>query len=277
MVSMMPVDYRVSIKLDDYTVKFTLIAPLAPFLANLAMDFFAISSPTAIQASGQDYGTPSVGAVGTGPFVFKEWVEGDHITVTANENWWGGRAKVDEVIWRVIPDASARYLALKAGDIHAMEQATSEDLASAQADSSMQVMFKPPLNTVYLAFNYKIVELQDPKVREAIAHAINKPALAEAFWGASGQVAKTLVPASMWGFNDAIEDFAYDPELSKQLLADAGFPDGSERNDHCRGYPGCRRQRGLQSWRQDALALQLYPRGPLLYLRSQAGCRSDGC
>ncbi len=213
-------------KLDDYTVKFTLSTPLAPFLANLAMDFFAISSPTAIQASGQDYGTPSVGAVGTGPFVFKEWVEGDHITVTANENWWGGRAKVDEVIWRVIPDASARYLALKAGDIHAMEQATSEDLASAQADSSMQVMFKPPLNTVYLAFNYKIVELQDPKVREAIAHAINKPALAEAFWGASGQVAKTLVPASMWGFNDAIEDFAYDPELSKQLLADAGFPDG---------------------------------------------------
>jgi peptide/nickel transport system substrate-binding protein len=213
-------------KLDDYTVKFTLSTPLAPFLANLAMDFFAISSPTAIQASGQDYGTPSVGAVGTGPFVFKEWVEGDHITVTANENWWGGRAKVDEVIWRVIPDASARYLALKAGDIHAMEQATSEDLASAQADSTMQVMFKPPLNTVYLAFNYKIVELQDPKVREAIAHAINKPALAEAFWGASGQVAKTLVPASMWGFNDAIEDFAYDPELSKQLLADAGFPDG---------------------------------------------------
>jgi ABC-type transport system substrate-binding protein len=79
------------------------------------------------------------------------------------------------------------------------------------------------LNTVYLAFNFKIKELQDPKVREAIAHAVNKEALAEAFWGASGQVAKTLIPATMWGYNDAIEDYAYDPELSKQLQ-EAGYP-----------------------------------------------------
>ena len=91
-------------KLDDYTVKFSLSAPLAPFLANLAMDSFAISSPAAIEKYGATYGTPTVGAVGTGPFVFKEWVEGDHITVTANENWWGGRAKVDQIIWRVIAD-----------------------------------------------------------------------------------------------------------------------------------------------------------------------------
>jgi peptide/nickel transport system substrate-binding protein len=190
------------------------------------MDFFAISSPAAIEANGANYGTPSVGAVGTGPFKFVEWVEGDHITVDANADYWGGKPTIDQVIWRVIPDASARYLALKAGDIHGMEQATPEDFAAAQGDPELQVLFKPPLNTVYLAFNYKIKELQDPKVREAIAHAINKPALAEAFWGASGQVAKTLVPSSMWGFNDAIEDFAYDPELSKQLLAEAGYPDG---------------------------------------------------
>ncbi len=213
-------------KVDDYTVKFTLSSPMAPFLANLAMDFFAISSPAAIEKYGQDYGTPKAGAVGTGPFIFKEWVEGDHITVVANEDYWGGKPSIDQIIWRVIPDASARYLALKAGDIHGMEQATPEDLESAQTDPNLQVLFKPPLNTVYLAFNFKIKELQDKKVREAIAHAINKEALAEAFWGASGQVAKTLVPPSMWGYNDAIEDWKYDPELAKQLLAEAGFPNG---------------------------------------------------
>ena len=213
-------------KVDDYTVKFTLSSPMAPFLANLAMDMFAISSPAAIEANGADYGTPKVGAVGTGPFKFVEWVEGDHITVVANEDWWGGKPSIDQIIWRVIPDASARFLALKAGDIHGMEQATPEDLESAQADPNMQVLFKPPLNTVYVAFNFKVKELQDIKVREAIAHAINKEALAEAFWGASGQVAKTLVPPSMWGYNDAIEDWKYDPELAKQLLAEAGYPDG---------------------------------------------------
>jgi peptide/nickel transport system substrate-binding protein len=213
-------------KIDDYTVKFVLSAPLAPFLANLAMDFFSIASPAAIEANGENYGTPAVGAVGTGPFVFKEWVEGDHITVTANEDYWGGRPTLDEIIWRVIPDDSARFLALKAGDIHALEQATIEDLTTAAADPELQILTKPPLNTSYIAFNYKIKEFQDPKVREAVAHAVNKEPLVDAFFGTYAETAKTLVPSSMWGYNDAIEDWTYDPELSKSLLAEAGFPDG---------------------------------------------------
>jgi peptide/nickel transport system substrate-binding protein len=213
-------------KTDDYTVVFNLSTPLAPFLANLSMDFFSISSPAAIEANGENYGTPSVGAVGTGPFKFVEWVEGDHITVEANEDYWGGRPKLDQIIWRVIPDDSARFLALQAGDIHGLEQATSEDLATAGSDPNLQVVTRPPLNTAYLAFNYKIQEFQDPKVREAVAHAINKEGLVANFYGEYGQVAKTLIPSSMWGYNDAVEDFAYDPDLSRQLLTEAGFPDG---------------------------------------------------
>lgn len=213
-------------KIDDFTIKFVLSSPLAPFLANLAMDMFAISSPTAIQTYGEDYGTPAVGCVGTGPFKFVEWVEGDHITVDAYDEYWGGRPKIDRIIWRVIPDDSARYLALKAGDIHALEQAVVEDLADAEADPNLYVLTRPALNTAYLAFNYRIVEFQDRKVREAVAHAINKAALVENFYGAYGQVAKTFLPPMVWGYNDAIEDYAYDPDLSKQLLAEAGFPDG---------------------------------------------------
>jgi peptide/nickel transport system substrate-binding protein len=91
-------------KVDENTVKFVLSAPQAPFLANLAMDMFAISSPAAIEKWGKDYGTPKAGAVGTGPFKFVEWVEGDHITVEANDDYWGGRPKVDQILWRVIPD-----------------------------------------------------------------------------------------------------------------------------------------------------------------------------
>jgi peptide/nickel transport system substrate-binding protein len=213
-------------KVDDYTIKFVLSAPMAPFLANLSMDFFAISSPAAIEKYGEDYGTPAAGAVGTGPFVFKEWVEGDHITVTANENYWRGRPTLDQIIWRVIPDDSARFLALKAGEIHGMEQATVEDLKAAAADPTFQILTRPPLNTAYLAFNYKIKEFQDIKVRQAVAHAINKQGLVENFYGDYGQVAKTLIPPSMWGYNDAIQDWEYDPEKSKTLLAEAGFPDG---------------------------------------------------
>ncbi len=213
-------------KVDDYTVKFVLNAPLAPFLANLAMDIFAISSPAAIEAYGEDYGLPSVGCVGTGPFIFKEWIEGDHISVVANEDYWGGRPTIDEIVWRVIPDDSARFLALKAGSIHGLEQAVAEDIAAAEADPDLYVMARPALNTAYLAFPYQTVEFQDIRVRQAVAHAINRQGLVENFYGDYGEVATSFLPPLVWGHNDAIEGWAYDPELSKQLLADAGFPDG---------------------------------------------------
>ncbi|MFN2158699.1 MAG: ABC transporter substrate-binding protein [Anaerolineales bacterium] len=213
-------------KVDDYTVKFTLSVPMAPFLANLAMDMFAISSPAAVEAAGEDYGTPSAGCVGTGSYKFVEWIEGDHITVEANDDYWGGRPKVDQIIWRVIPDDSARFLALQAGDIDGLETATVEDLATAESDPNLVIMTRPALNTGYLAFNYKIQEFQDPLVREAVAHAINKQGLVENFLGSYGEVATNFLPPLVMGHNDAIEDWVYDPELSKQLLADAGFPDG---------------------------------------------------
>jgi peptide/nickel transport system substrate-binding protein len=211
---------------DNLTVKFTLSAPMAPFMANLAMDMFAIASPAAIEAAGEDYGTPSVGCVGTGPYKFVEWVEGDSITVEANADYWGGPPPTSKIIWRVIPDDSARFLALKAGDIHGLEQATVEDLATAETDPELQIITRPALNTGYLAFNYKIVEFQDVRVRQAVAHAINRAGLVENFYGAYGEVAKNLLPPLVWGHNDAIEDWAYDPDLSRQLLTEAGFPDG---------------------------------------------------
>lgn len=213
-------------KLDDYTIKFVLSVPMGPFLANLAMDIFAISSPAAVQAAGEAYGTPTGGCVGTGPFIFKEWVEGDHITVTANGDYWGGSPKVAEIVFRVIPDDAARFLALKAGDIHALETASSEDVVAAESDPALYVMARPALNTGYLAFNYKIVEMQDKRFREAVAHAINRQGLVENFLGKYGEVATNFLPPLVMGHNPEIEDWAYDPELSKKLLADAGFPDG---------------------------------------------------
>jgi len=213
-------------KIDDYTIEFVLSDPLAPFLANLAMDMFAISSPAAIQAAGESYGTPTGGCVGTGPFKFVEWVEGDHIIVEKNADYWGGAPKIDQILFRVIPDDSARFLALKAGDIQGMEQAVVEDLTAAANDENLYIMTRPALNTSYLAFNFKIKEFQDVRVREAVAHAIDKEGLIKNFFGDYGTVATNLLPPLVWGHNDAVEDWAYDPELSRQLLADAGFPDG---------------------------------------------------
>ena len=213
-------------KIDDLTVEFDLSSPMAPFLANLAMDMFAISSPAAIQAAGEAYGTPTGGCVGTGPYKFVSWQEGTEIVLVANENYWGEPAKIKNVIIRVIPDDSARFLALQAGDIDALEQAVVEDLTTAEADPTLQILTRPALNTSYLAFNFKILEFQDVRVREAVAHAIDKEGLISNFFGKYGTVATNFLPPLMLGHNPDIQDWTYDPELSKSLLAEAGFPDG---------------------------------------------------
>ena len=213
-------------KVDDLTVQFTLSAPLAPFLANLAMDMFAINSPAAVEAAGEAYGTPSVGAVGTGPFKFVSWQEGTEIIIEANEDYWGGAPKVDQVVFKVIPDDSARFLALQAGDIHGLEQAVVEDLATAEASDDLYIITRPALNTGYLAFNYKIVEFQDPLVRQAVAHAIDKEGLIANFYGKYGEAATNFLPPLIWGHNDDIVDYEYDADLARELLAEAGFPDG---------------------------------------------------
>jgi peptide/nickel transport system substrate-binding protein len=199
---------------------------LAPFLANLAMDMFAISSPAAIEQYGEDYGLPAVGCVGTGPFKYVEWAEGDHITVEAYDDYWGGRPSIDQIVWRVIPDDSARVLALRAGDIHALETATAEDIAAADADPELYILARPALNTGYLAFNYAIEEMRDINFRKAVVHAINRQGLVEAFLGEYGEIATNFLPPLIMGHNDDIEEWPYDTEMAKQYLADAGFPDG---------------------------------------------------
>ena len=213
-------------KIDDLNVEFVLSSPMAPFLANLAMDMFAISSPAAIKAAGEAYGTPNGGCVGTGPYKFVSWQEGTEIVLVRNDDYWGEPAKVKNVIVRVIPDDSARFLALQAGDIDALEQAVVEDLTTAEADPKLQILTRPALNTSYIAFNFKILEFQDVRVREAIAHAIDKQGLISNFFGKFGSVATNFLPPLLLGHNADIKDWTFDPELSKTLLAEAGFPNG---------------------------------------------------
>ncbi|MFN2203172.1 MAG: ABC transporter substrate-binding protein [Caldilineaceae bacterium] len=214
-------------KVDDYTVKFTLSEPLAPILANMAMPMFSIASPAAIEEYGADYGTPQVGYVCTGPFQFEEWVTDDHITLTRFEDYWGENpGNVQTIIIRTIPDNSARFLALQTGEIQALEQANIEDLGTAESADDLYVLTRPALNTAYLAFNYHVQEFNDPLVREAIASAIDKESIVEAFYGGYGEVAHNFLPPLVWGHNPEVEGVPYDPDRAVAALAEAGFPDG---------------------------------------------------
>jgi peptide/nickel transport system substrate-binding protein len=210
---------------DPTTVKFTLREPQGPFLNNLAMFVFVFWSPTALEQAGVN---SCKNPVGTGPYKFVEWKPNEQVVLDAFPDYWdkANAPKMPRVIIRNIPNNSQRLLALSAGEIHAMEGLEPDDVTAVQADPKFKLLLRPANTTGYVAFNYKVTEFQDPKVRQAFAQAINKQAIVDAFYGGTGMVAKEFQPPALWGYNDKIQDWAYDPEAAKTLLADAGFPDG---------------------------------------------------
>ncbi len=211
----------------EYEVTITLQQPYGSMLNTIAMPMFAIASPTAVEAAGAAYGTPEVGYSCTGPYKFVEWVSDDHITLVRNEDYWGEiPGNVDTVIYRIIPDAAARFAALQAGEIDAFEGPNVEDLDAIEAADNMYIDMRGPLNVMYLAFSYRIKEFRDPLVRRAIATAINRQEIVDAFFPPGAVVATTMIPPSLWGFNPDVPAFDYDPEAAKAMLAEAGYPDG---------------------------------------------------
>jgi ABC-type transport system substrate-binding protein len=208
---------------DDYTVKFYLQRVEAPFLANLAMDFAAIVSPTAVEEYGAEFKN---NPVGTGPFQFVSWTKDDNIVLDANKDYWGEGPYIDRLILRVIPDATARFLALQNGEVDVIDFPAADDLELMEEDSNIELIQQPGLNVGYLAMNTDKEPFDNKLVRQAMNYAVDRQSIIDAVYGSAGQVAKNPLPPTMWGYNDEIEPYPYDPERARELLAEAGYPDG---------------------------------------------------
>lgn len=205
------------------TIKVSLKAPQPVFLNNLALSALAIGSPTAIKADVESFGRKPVGS---GAFKFVEWIPGDKVSLDANKDYWGEKPKVDKVIIRVIKDNAARLQELKAGTIQGMEGGNPDDLKSVQSDPNLKVINRPSLNIAYINLNFAVKPLDDVRVRQAIAMAINKKAIVDSLYGGTGQVASQFLPPAVPGYNPDIKDYEYSVDKAKQLLKDAGYPDG---------------------------------------------------
>jgi peptide/nickel transport system substrate-binding protein len=234
-------------KIDNYTVNILLSRPNAAMMTSLAMFTVSIVSPTNAAKWGADaFKHPC----GTGPFKFVEWVKDDHITVEANKEYWRGAPKLDKIIYRVIKDPSARLLAIQAGEIHGMEFPDPASLTQIAADSNLQLLTQPGMNVGYIALNngfgYNdtnqngMRDLDEPwvklpgyfepftnrSVRQAINYAINKTSIIENLYKGTAIVAKNGMPPFMLGYNDDIVDYPYDPVRARELLTEAGYPNG---------------------------------------------------
>ena len=212
---------------DDYTVVFKLKRVDAPFLANMGMDFADIISPTAFMNNPKEF---LRNPVGTGPFKFVEWIKDDRIVLAKNENYWdkSGGPYLDKLVFRVIPENSVRFLELKAGNIHICQFPNPADIPLARQDPNLKLVSQPGMNIGYLSFNHTKKLWQNIHMRRAIAYAINRQAIVDNIYQGMGQVAKNPIPPTMWGYNDAIEDFPYDPGKARVELAEAGYPGGQD-------------------------------------------------
>ena len=213
------------IAIDDLTVQFKLKKVEAPFLANLAMDFASIVSPTAAAKYGDDFKN---NPVGTGAFKFVSWNKDSDIVFERNSDYWDGPVYLDRLILKVIPDATSRWLALQKGEVDLIDFPSAEDLPAMREDKDIQLIQQPGLNVGYLALNTQKKPFDNKWVRQAMNYAIDQTEIIAAVYGDQGQVAKNPLPPTIWSYNDDIEDYGYNPEKAKELLNKAGYPNGFE-------------------------------------------------
>ncbi len=215
-------------KVDDYTVKIVLNRPEAPFLADLAMQWAGVQSKEYADAM-LKAGTPEridQEPIGTGPFSLVQYQKDAIIRFKAHPTYWAGKAKIDDLIFSITPDASVRWAKVQKAECHVMPYPNPADLDSIRKDVNVQVLEQAGLNVGYLAYNTTKKPFDDVRVRKAINMAIDKNAIISAVYLSTGVAAINPIPPSMWSYNKAIKDDAFNPAEAKKLLAAAGYPNG---------------------------------------------------
>ena len=206
--------------IDDTTVEIGLDAPKGSLLFNLAWGDAVIVSPASAE-------TNKSNPVGTGPFRFSNWVQGDRIELVRNEDYWGAKPALEKVTFKFISDPTAAFAAMMAGDLDAFPNYPApENLAQFEADPRFSVIVGSTEGETILAMNNARPPFDDIRVRRAIAHAIDRQAIIDgAMFGYGTPIGSHFAPHSP-AYEDLTAESAYDPELAKALLAEAGYPDG---------------------------------------------------
>ena len=211
-------------KTDDSTVVMKLKTPNVAILANLAMDFMAIGSKEYADFLLKK-GTPEQfdqAPVGTGPFSFVSYQKDSVIRYKANKDFYGEKPLVDDLVFAITPDATARYAKLKAGECHVNAYPRPADLEEMEKDPTLKVINMPGLNVAYWAFNATKPPFDKKEVRQALSMAIDRDAIIKDVYLGAGSKATTLIPPTLWSFNDKIPDVPFDQEKAKAMLAAAG-------------------------------------------------------
>lgn len=211
-------------KVDQYTVRVTLKRKFAPFLDNLATSFSGIVSPAAVK----QWGPVEVAKhpIGTGPFKFVEWVRNDHMTVEANPNYWGGKPYLDRIVYRIIPENSVRLMNLEQGSVDIVDGINPDDVQRIKANSKLVLLEQAGATINGMAMNNQKAPFDNVKVRQAMNYAVNREEINNFLYKGVAVLSTNPVPPVTWSFDKSLTGYPYDPAKAKQLLAEAGYPNG---------------------------------------------------
>jgi dipeptide transport system substrate-binding protein len=226
----MPELLKAIVKVDDRTIRIELTRPEAPFLANMAMPFNVILSAEYAERLLRA-GTPErldQEPIGTGPFAFAGYQKDVAVRYRAFPEYWAGRMPIDALVFSITPNPLVRLTKLKAGECQVMAFPNQGDVAQIEGNPALKVLRQEGLNVGYLAMNATRPPFDDVRVRRAINMAIDKTSILDAVYQGAGVAAKNPVPPTLWSYNEAIEDYPYDPAQAQRLLAEAGHGQGFE-------------------------------------------------
>ncbi len=223
-------------KIDDYTIHIMTEKPY-PLMPNDVSTIYIISKKHGQGAKTGDYNSGKA-TIGTGKFKFAEWVPGDRLVLEKNSAYWGEKAQFDRVVFKPIKSDPARVAALLAGDVDMIDVVPTADIPRLKENPNIVLSQGVSNRVIYLHLDQFRDEspfitgtgdknpLKDQRVRKAISKAINRPAIVELVMEGVALPAGQLLPEGFFGVSPTIKPEKYDPEGAKQLLAEAGYPNG---------------------------------------------------
>ena len=215
---------------DDSTVRFILTDPW-PILPAM-LPFQEVVSKSFVEKSGP--GGLATAEDGTGPFKLVDWRKGNSVIMERFDDYYGGspdikpvgKACVDRVIFKIIPENASRVAALLAGDVDIITELPVHDMKQVAANPATQVMTVNGTRTFFMAINMTKKPFDDIKVRQALNHAIDKKLIIDKILGGTATSLNGVLSPDAFAFDDSLKEYSYDPDLAKKLLADAGYKDG---------------------------------------------------
>jgi len=213
---------------DDTHLSITLNAPNAGFTAELSAPAMSIVDEETM-GKVKNFGSAPENTIGSGPYIVTEWEANDHYTLEYNSAYWGDEPTVKKVIVNVIPDASTQNLMFQNNELDLIDL---DSLDSSVVESSYkkdypdQIVSTPKVGLIFLALNENNKYLKDENVRKAVGMAIDSELIIDTIYNGNAVRENGIIPTGIWGHNDDLEGFAYDPDAAHELLREAGYKDG---------------------------------------------------